>query len=57
MERPDRKVLTGAVGIGIPSGVILAWAIGLTGIEVPAEVATAFGGLISAIAAYFVPQR
>ena len=53
IEKPDRKIGLGALGIGIPAGIVLAWAVGLTGIDVPAEVATAMGGLVSAIAAYF----
>ena len=53
VEKPDRKIGLGALAIGVPAGIVLAWAVGLTGIEVPAEVATAMGGLVSAVAAYF----
>ncbi len=52
-EKPDRKIRRGALAVGIPAGMILAWAVGLTGIDVPAEIATAMGGLVSAVAAYF----
>lgn len=57
MDTPDRKVSVGAVAIGVPAGIVAAWAIGLTGVVVPAEVAAAIGSLISAIAAYFVPNQ
>jgi len=57
MEQPDRKVSVGAVAIGVPAGVIVAWLIGLTGVEVPPPVASAMGGLISAVVAYFVPNK
>ncbi len=53
-EKPDRKVGLGALAIGVPAGMILAWVVGLTGIEVPAEIATAMGGLVSAVDAYFI---
>ena len=54
--KPDRKVGLGALAIGVPAGIILAWLIGLTGVEVPTEVAAAMGGIVSAIAAYIVPN-
>ena len=44
------------MAIGIPAGIIVAWIIGLFGVEVPQEVAAAMGGIISAVAAYFVPN-
>ncbi|KKK85352.1 hypothetical protein LCGC14_2774150, partial [marine sediment metagenome] len=47
-EKPDRKVGLGALAIGVPTGIVLAWVIGLTGVVVPAEVAAAMGGIVSA---------
>ncbi len=52
-DKPDRKIGLGALAIGVPTGIVLAWVIGLTGVEVPAEVAAAMGGIVSAVAAYF----
>lgn len=51
--RPDRKVAY-AAGIGIPAGTIIAWVVesGLH-VDVPATVATAFGGLVTGLWAYF----
>ena len=54
--KPERSVAVGGLAIGIPAGILLAWVVGLFGIEVPAEVAVAMGGLISAIATHFVPN-
>ena len=54
--KPERNVAVGALAIGIPAGIIVAWIIGLFGVEVPQEVAAAMGGIISAVAAYFVPN-
>ncbi len=54
IDKPDRKIGLGALAIGVPVGIVLAWTVGLTGIDVPAEVATAMGGIVSAIAAYFI---
>ena len=52
-EKPDRKIGLGALAIGVPTGIVLAWVISLTGIEVPSEVASAMGGIVAAVAAYF----
>lgn len=51
--KPDRKV-GHAVAIGTPAGTIIAWAVesGI-GWDVPAMVATAFGGLVTGLWAYF----
>lgn len=57
METPDRKVSVGAIAIGAPAGIILQWLLGQFGVDMPAEVATACGSLISAVAAYFVPNK
>ncbi len=57
IEAPDRKVAIGAGAIGLPLGVIIVWALQeFTGVVVPAEIGAAIGSLISAIAAYFVPN-
>ena len=54
--KPERSVAVGGLAIGIHAGILLAWVVGLFGIEVPAEVAVAMGGLISAVATHFVPN-
>jgi len=55
--KPERKV-GGAAAIGLPLGVITAWAfVAATGIEVPATVATAWGSLLTAVLAYVIPNR
>jgi putative flippase GtrA len=57
LQTPDKKVSVGAAAIGVPGGVIIAWILSdLVGLTIPAEVASAMGSLISAIAAYFVPN-
>ena len=56
IEKPDRKVGLGTT-IGIPLGMIAAWAIGLTGVVVPPEVAAAIGATITGIIAYFIPNH
>ena len=53
IEKPDRKVGLGTA-LGIPAGIIAAWAVGLTGVVVPPEVAAAFGAVITGVIAYFV---
>jgi len=54
--KPDKKVAGGALAIGVPGGVIVAWALGQFGLVVPPEVAAAIGSFVSAIAAYFLPN-
>lgn len=52
---PNRKIA--AAGIGVPISVVLAWAVQtFAGVEIPAEVATAIGGLISTFLGYMVPE-
>lgn len=53
---PISKVQDG-VAIGLPLAVVLVWLVGLTGTEVPAEVATALGSIISGLIGYFMPER
>lgn len=58
MQRPDRKVGLGAGAIGVPAGVVIAWALTeFAGVDVPETVATAFGGVVSFAAAYLLPER
>lgn len=53
----DKKVGLGAGAIGVPAGVIIAWALTeFAGVDVPETVAVAFGGFISTLAAYLVPE-
>ena len=53
---PRRKVVAGAIGAAGP-GVIVVWAFGLVGIEVPPEVAVEIAALVGGAFAYFVPER
>lgn len=48
--RPTRKV--GAGGIGGAVAIIIVWVVGLFGVDVPAEVAAAFGTLGSFVAGW-----
>ena len=54
--KPDKKVAGGALGIGVPAGLIVTWILGEFGLVIPPEVAVAMGGFISTIAAYFLPS-
>ncbi len=54
--KPDRKVGLGTT-LGIPLGMIVAWAIGLTGVVVPPEIAAALGAVVTGLIAYFVPNK
>ena len=51
-----KTAITGAASL--PSGIALApvivWLFAMSGVEIPAEVAAALGGIIAAIAAFFV---
>ena len=49
---PSASTVAGAL-IGVPLATILVWVIGLRGIVVPPEVATAFGALFSVVVGYF----
>lgn len=53
---PEQKVSIGAAAIGIPLGVVVAYIMEQFGLEVPPTVASAIGSLVSALAAYFVPN-
>lgn len=52
---PNRKV-TGA-GLSGALAIILVWAAGLGGVEVPAEVGAAFATVISVGTAYLLPEH
>jgi hypothetical protein len=52
---PDRKV-TAAAAIGTPLSTLVVWGIKAAGVEVPAEVATAFTALFTALIAWLVPR-
>lgn len=53
---PTRKIQ--AAGIGIPVAVVLAWALReFGGVEMPAEVSTAIGGIISTVLGYMIPEK
>lgn len=57
LDKPDRKVATGALGIGGAVGVVLAWTLTeFFGVNVPEPVAAAFGSICSFVAAYLVPE-
>jgi len=51
---PTRKIKGGGVGGGI--SIVLIWLLGLVGVEVPADVAVAFGGLAVWLSAYFTKE-
>lgn len=54
---PTRKV-TAAATVGLPAGVLAAWALELLlGEPIPAEVAAAIGTLCSFVAAYVTRER
>lgn len=44
-----------AAGLSSPLSVVLVWIAGEYGLEVPPEVAIAFGSLLATAAYYFVP--
>lgn len=53
---PNRKIAA-AGSVGVPLAIVLAWAISLSGVEMPAEVSTALGAVISTIIGYLVPEK
>lgn len=55
MNAPTRKVTAGTVA-GAAS-IIIVWAIGAAGIDVPAEVASAITTLLAAVTSYMIPDR
>lgn len=53
--KPNSKIMA-AGGIGVPLALIIQWALAQAGVNMPIEVATALGGLISTAVGYFVPE-
>jgi len=53
---PTRKVARG-VAIGVPGAVIAVWIAKQFGLEMPPEVAAAFGGFISQLISYITKER
>lgn len=53
-RRPTKKVAVGG-GAGAAS-VVLVWALGLTGLDVPPEVASAITALAASVAAWRTPE-
>lgn len=53
---PTRKVGAG-LAIGLPGAVIVVWIANQFGLEMSAEVATAFGGIITQLVSYFTKER
>ncbi len=51
---PQRKVASGAFGGAL--AVVILWGIGLGGVEIPAEVASAITALLVSGIAYLVPN-
>jgi len=49
---PTKKIAA-AAGIGIPLATILAWILGLNGVEMPSGVEAASGAVISSLIGYF----
>ncbi|WP_290630506.1 hypothetical protein [Aquisalimonas sp.] len=52
--KPTRKV--GAAGLGGAAAIVLAWALGLAGVDVPPEVSAAFATLLAFAAGYLTPE-
>lgn len=50
---PERKVASGAFGGAL--AIVILWGIGLSGVDVPPEVASAITALVVAGIAYLVP--
>lgn len=53
---PNRKVSAGA-GAGLPIGIVLVWALGEAGVEMPAEVGAAIGTIMTTFIAYMTRER
>ncbi len=53
---PRPKVATGA-GIGGPLSTVLAWSVGLAGVQLPPEVAVAMSALIIFLVGYLTPEK
>ena len=45
-----------AAGLGGAVSVVLVWAVGLTGVVIPAEVSSAFTTIVAALLTYYVPH-
>ena len=54
MEKPSRKI--GAASMAAFATTILVWIVGQCGVELPAEVAAAVTGLLTALVGYVVPN-
>lgn len=50
---PKTTVATLAAALSI----LVSWLVGLTGVDMPPEVATAFATVLVAVATYFTPER
>jgi len=57
MNTPVLSKITDGAAFGIPAGIIISWLIKLNGIEVPPEVSTAIGGLLTTLVAYYRTER
>lgn len=44
-----------SAGLGVPLAVIIAWIVGLIGIQMPGEVQAALGAILSALVGYLSP--
>jgi membrane associated rhomboid family serine protease len=53
----DTPRTSAAAAIGIPLGVIVAWLLGVLGLDVSPEVAAAFGGFFSAVLTLVVKEK
>lgn len=53
--KPTRKVTS--AGVGGAAGIVVVWAAGLAGLEVPPEVAAAIVTLLSFGLGYLTPER
>ncbi|WP_157001417.1 hypothetical protein [Agromyces laixinhei] len=52
---PDRKVAVGGAAGAVT--ILVVWLVSFAGVEVPAEVASAFTVLVTFAAAYFTPRK
>lgn len=53
--KPTRKTTVGTAAAAVT--VIVVWLVSMAGVEVPAEVASAFTTLVTAVAVYFTRDR
>jgi len=54
MQTPNKKVSSGALAGAL--SVILVWAVGLAGLDVPGEVGAAVATALGFVTAYFVKE-